>query len=162
MQGSENFDEQLLFHWSLQGSIEWEQVTLGKLLSAVHAMLWYPEVICQVTWKDCVFSRAILLCRTELFPYEQCIFYTVVTCLITLDRVTLKEKVVDAPEILTVIDIVPHLSPFLTALYDCDYRTFFEVSSILFCCLIWRMSQTYDLQSKMTMKERLLVSYNYI
>ena len=52
------------------------------------------------------------------------------TCLITLDRVTLKAKVVDAPEILTVIDTVPHLSPFLTALYDCDYRTFFEVTHL--------------------------------
>jgi len=63
---------------------------------------------------------------SELFSYERCIFYTVVTALVTLDRVSLKEKVVDAPEILTVIDNVPHLKNFLTALYECDYKTFFK------------------------------------
>ncbi|KAF2590826.1 hypothetical protein F2Q70_00039649 [Brassica cretica] len=37
----------------------------------------------------------------EIFPYETFIFYTVLTSIITLDRVSLKQKVVDAPEILT-------------------------------------------------------------
>ena len=32
-------------------------------------------------------------CRTELFPYETCIFYTVITTLITRERVDLKNKV---------------------------------------------------------------------
>ena len=32
------------------------------------------------------------MCRTELFPYETCIFYTVVTSLITLERKDLKAK----------------------------------------------------------------------
>lgn len=68
-----------------------------------------------------------MLCRNELFPYERCIFYTVVTSLITLDRVSLKSKVVDAPEILTVIDSIPHLGSFLNSLYDCKYNTFFKV-----------------------------------
>ncbi|VVB07486.1 unnamed protein product [Arabis nemorensis] len=40
----------------------------------------------------------------ELFPYETFIFYTALTSIITLDRVSLKQKVVDAPEILTVIE----------------------------------------------------------
>jgi 26S proteasome regulatory subunit N7 len=43
----------------------------------------------------------------------------VVTALVTLDRVSLKEQVVDAPEILTVIDTVPHLKNYLTALFEC-------------------------------------------
>ncbi|GFP98179.1 26S proteasome non-ATPase regulatory subunit 6 homolog [Phtheirospermum japonicum] len=34
-------------------------------------------------------------------------------------------KVVDAPEILTVIDKIPHLSDFLNSLYDCQYKSFF-------------------------------------
>ncbi len=49
-------------------------------------------------------------CRNELFPYERCIFYAVITSIITLDRVSLRSKVVDAPEVLTVIDSIPHLS----------------------------------------------------
>ncbi|KAK6920580.1 Proteasome component (PCI) domain [Dillenia turbinata] len=61
----------------------------------------------------------------ELFPYDTFIFYTVLTSIISLDRVSLKQKVVDAPEILTVIGKIPNLSEFLNSLYDCQYKSFF-------------------------------------
>jgi hypothetical protein len=82
--------------------------------------------------------------RTELFSYETCIFYTVLTAIPTLDRVSLKEKVVDAPEILTVIDTIPNLSTFLNALYECRYADFFKVGSypvaIIIIIIITRFS----------------------
>ncbi|KAI8016836.1 hypothetical protein LOK49_LG04G02935 [Camellia lanceoleosa] len=62
----------------------------------------------------------------ELFPYDNFIFYTVLTSIISLDRVSLKQKVVDAPEILTVIGKIPHLLGFLNSLYDCQYKSFFS------------------------------------
>ncbi|OEL26719.1 26S proteasome non-ATPase regulatory subunit 6 [Dichanthelium oligosanthes] len=65
----------------------------------------------------------------ELFPYDTFIFYTVLTSIITLDRVSLKQKVVDAPEILAVIGKVPHLSEFLNSLYKCQYKSFFVAFS---------------------------------
>ncbi|CAM6092444.1 unnamed protein product [Calypogeia fissa] len=61
----------------------------------------------------------------ELFSYDTFIFYTVLTSIVSLDRVSLKQKVVDAPEILTVIGKIPFLSDFLNALYSCQYKTFF-------------------------------------
>lgn len=63
----------------------------------------------------------------ELFPYERCIFYTVVTSIIALDRVALKEKVVDAPEVLAVIDAIPNLATYLNSLYFVNYKDFFKV-----------------------------------
>ena len=66
--------------------------------------------------------------------YETLIFYSVVTSVITLDRVDLKKKVVDAPEILTVIDSIPNLTSFLNSLYMCQYGAFFKVcASCCFC-----------------------------
>lgn len=65
--------------------------------------------------------------RTELFPYETSIFYTVITSLVALDRVSIKSKVVDAPEILTVIHKVPNLEPLLNSLYGCKYSSFVRV-----------------------------------
>ncbi|KAJ1696586.1 hypothetical protein LUZ63_005098 [Rhynchospora breviuscula] len=65
----------------------------------------------------------------ELFPYDTFIFYTVLTSIISLDRVSLKQKVVDAPEILAVIGKVPHLSEFLNSLYGCQYKSFFVAFS---------------------------------
>mmetsp|Transcript_31818 Transcript_31818/g.38478 ORF Transcript_31818/g.38478 Transcript_31818/m.38478 type:complete len:396 (+) Transcript_31818:151-1338(+) len=63
---------------------------------------------------------------TELCSYSTFIFYTVVTSMISLDRVTLKKRVIDAPEILTVIEEMPHLAVFLNSLYNCDYSKFFS------------------------------------
>ncbi|KAJ8752014.1 hypothetical protein K2173_001040 [Erythroxylum novogranatense] len=62
----------------------------------------------------------------ELLPYDTFIFYTVLTSIISLDRVLLKQKVVDAPEILTVIGKIPYLSDFLNSLYDCQYKSLFS------------------------------------
>ncbi|CAI9113033.1 OLC1v1013558C1 [Oldenlandia corymbosa var. corymbosa] len=62
----------------------------------------------------------------ELFTYDTFIFYTVLTSIISLDRVSLKQKVVDAPEILAVIGKIPYLSEFLNSLYDCQYKLFFS------------------------------------
>ncbi len=66
-------------------------------------------------------------CRTELFSYEQSIFYTIVAAVIALPRTELKAKVVDAPEVLTVVDSIPDMGPFLNSLYYCRYREFFQV-----------------------------------
>lgn len=62
----------------------------------------------------------------ELMPYERCIFYTVLLAVVALDRPTLKSKVIDSPEVLSVIDTLPHLRPFLSSLYDCQYAQFFK------------------------------------
>ncbi|XP_043723595.1 26S proteasome non-ATPase regulatory subunit 6 homolog [Telopea speciosissima] len=62
----------------------------------------------------------------EIFPYDTFIFYTVLTSIISLDRVSLKQKVVDAPEILTVIGKIPHLSEFMNSLHGCQYKSFFS------------------------------------
>lgn len=61
---------------------------------------------------------------TDLFSYKKFIFYTVITSIIALDRVTLRQKVVYAPEILTVVGDIPHLTPFLTGLYECKYQDY--------------------------------------
>ncbi|GMP48778.1 hypothetical protein CsSME_00016019 [Camellia sinensis var. sinensis] len=58
----------------------------------------------------------------ELFPYDNFIFYTVLTSIISLDRVSLKLNVVDALKIFTVIGKIPHLLGFLNSLYDCQYN----------------------------------------
>ncbi|OAY63190.1 26S proteasome non-ATPase regulatory subunit 6 [Ananas comosus] len=65
----------------------------------------------------------------ELFSYDTFVFYTVLTSVISLDRVSLKQKVVDAPEILAVIGKIPHLSEFLNSLYSCQYKSFFAAFS---------------------------------
>jgi len=62
---------------------------------------------------------------TELFDYQTFIFYTVITSIISLPRPQLKEKVVDSPDILSVIHMMPHLQSLLNSFYKSEYREFF-------------------------------------
>ncbi|GJP77753.1 hypothetical protein CLOP_g8106 [Closterium sp. NIES-67] len=67
--------------------------------------------------------------KQKLLPYRTLVFYTVVMSVVALDRVALKQKVIDTPEILTVIDQIPHLAPFLNNLHACNYKDFFHAFS---------------------------------
>ncbi|CAK4674621.1 hypothetical protein LEN26_014102 [Aphanomyces euteiches] len=65
---------------------------------------------------------------TELMSYPTMIFYAVITCVLSMNRVELKQKacpIVDSSEVLAVIRDIPHLSDFLNGLYDCNYKQFF-------------------------------------
>eukprot|EP00761_Pharyngomonas_kirbyi_P012054 gb/GECH01012081.1/.p1 GENE.gb/GECH01012081.1/~~gb/GECH01012081.1/.p1 ORF type:complete len:383 (+),score=82.99 gb/GECH01012081.1/:1-1149(+) len=61
----------------------------------------------------------------EVMSYREFIRYTILTSILTLERPSLKKKVIDASEVLTVIGKYPQLRTFLNALYDCQYRDFF-------------------------------------
>ncbi|KAJ3014747.1 26S proteasome non-ATPase regulatory subunit 6 [Thoreauomyces humboldtii] len=63
---------------------------------------------------------------TELMEYKDFVKYTVFTAAITLKRPDFKAKIIDAPEILEVIDQVPNLSDFAKSLYACNYSQFFR------------------------------------
>jgi len=62
---------------------------------------------------------------TEVMSYNQFALYTVLVSMVSVDRVTLKKKVIDAPEILTVIKEIPGLSQFLNSLYNSNFSQFF-------------------------------------
>jgi len=63
---------------------------------------------------------------TELLPYNQFILYAVTASVVALPRADLKKKVIEAPEILQVIDEIPHLKGLVNGLYDCQYRTLMQ------------------------------------
>jgi len=63
---------------------------------------------------------------TELMDYNDFVKYAVLTSLISLKRVEIKKRVLDAPEILEVIAEIPHLEDFMTSLYNCNYAQFFQ------------------------------------
>lgn len=62
----------------------------------------------------------------KLFDYNTFIFYCVVVSMVSLDRVTLRKKVIKSPEILQVINEMPSLKTMLFSLYKCQYAEFFS------------------------------------
>jgi len=61
----------------------------------------------------------------ELMDYSQFVTYTVLCCLISLERTQLRTKVVKGSEILEVLHGLPHIRKFLFSLYECQYADFF-------------------------------------
>ena len=43
-------------------------------------------------------------------------------------------QVIDSPEVLSVIDVLPHLRPFLSSLYACQYAQFFQARAVVVAC----------------------------
>lgn len=77
---------------------------------------------------------------TELIDYNDFITLTVLANALTLKRTDLKKKIIDSPEVLQVIDEIPHLRPFVTSLYACEYGNFF--------CALADVEQTHILTSR--------------
>lgn len=101
---------------------DWERKNKLKVYQATFSM--YARDF--KTAADLFLDSIATFTTSELFPYSRCIFYAVVTSMVALDRVALKKRVVDSPEILSVIDQTPHLSTFLNSLYFCKYKDFFK------------------------------------
>lgn len=62
---------------------------------------------------------------TELLPYNTFIMYGVAASVVALPRAEMKPKVIDAPEILQVIEEIPHAGGLVNGLYNCQYRELF-------------------------------------
>ncbi|KAI8850264.1 26S proteasome subunit RPN7-domain-containing protein [Chytridium lagenaria] len=58
---------------------------------------------------------------TELMDYKDFVRYAVLTAALTLSRPDFKKKVVQAPEILEVINEIPTLPEYVNAFYKCEY-----------------------------------------
>lgn len=95
---------------------------------------------------------------SELFSYTDCVSYAVLTSLVSLERVPLKKRVVDSPEIRSVIGHVPSLEACLNALYDCKYKEFFR--AFLGVIDICRSDMYLHPHTRYYMRELRLVAYN--
>jgi 26S proteasome regulatory subunit N7 len=63
---------------------------------------------------------------TELYSFKKFVVYTVIMSLVSVDRPTLRDKVVEAPEILSVILEQPKIDAFMNALVNCNYKAFMQ------------------------------------
>lgn len=66
---------------------------------------------------------------TELCSYDQVAQYAIIAGVLTLDRVDLKTKIVDSPEILSIFSSAKNLEPLISltnSLYTCQYNCQFQ------------------------------------
>lgn len=71
----------------------------------------------------------------EICDYNTFVLYAVLMALVTLPRTQLKARVVDSPDVLSVIRDIPHLAPLLNCLYSADYAGFMAAIVAVFPAL---------------------------
>ena len=75
-----------------------------------------------------LFLDALMTFTTyELFDYKTFVFYTSICNIISVDRLTLKNKIIDNSDVVSCIKDIPHLENFLEYYYSGQYAKFFEV-----------------------------------
>lgn len=100
------------------GGGDWERKNRLKVYEGVFAMATRDFRKAATLFLDSLSTFT----ASELCSYNQFVFYTVVTAMVALDRVSLKKSVVDTPEILAVLGQLPHMESFLNGLYGCKYK----------------------------------------
>lgn len=94
----------------------------ARHLPALAAQVY--EALSLISVRDFKAAAALLIdsvatfTAAEICPYERFICYAVLSAQLALDRPTIKAKVVDAPEILAVINSLPHINTFLNSLCE--------------------------------------------
>jgi len=109
--------------WDLCGKGgDWERKNKLKVYQAVYYMATREAKAAAELFLNSIATFT----ATELMSYEMCVFYTVVLAVISLDRPALMENVVENPEILAAIDVIPCVKELLMSLYTCQYGEFFK------------------------------------
>jgi 26S proteasome regulatory subunit N7 len=102
---------------------------------------------------------------TELLEYNDFITLTVLANALTLKRTDLKKKIIDSPEVLQVVDEIPHLRAFVTSLYACEYGNFFraladvEQTHVLTSRALHQHARYYVREMRIIAYSQLLESY---
>jgi len=101
---------------------DWDRRNRLKVYNALSKLLARDVKTAASLLVDCI---ATFSCN-ELCTYTDFIMYTVISNLLYLPRTELKEKIIDGPEIITVVHEVPTVSKLANALYECDYAGYLE------------------------------------
>ncbi|XP_065829724.1 26S proteasome non-ATPase regulatory subunit 6-like [Oscarella lobularis] len=110
---------------------DWDRRNRLKVYEAIHAMSVRNFKQAASNFLDAVSTFT----SYELMDYKTMILYTVLCCMISLERVELKTKVVQGSEVQEILHQLPVAKSFLSSLYECKYGVFFralgEVEGIL-------------------------------
>ena len=96
--------------------------------------------------------------KDSFITFNDIVFYTVLTGMISLDRSTIKNDIMKSADILTVIRDIPNLKPFLESFFKCNYKQFM----VLFVKIIDQISEDkyLGIHRKFFIRRMRQVAYN--
>ena len=101
---------------------DWDRRNRLKMYSA----LYYIQVRDIKKAVNHLLDAVATFTTTELFPYSQFVFYLVICTIISVDRNTLREKVIKAPEVISALSDLPEVQNLLNSFFNCNYESFFS------------------------------------
>jgi 26S proteasome regulatory subunit N7 len=101
---------------------DWERRNRLKVYEGTYSMIIRDFKRAANLFLD---SIATFTC-TELYEYNRFVWNTIIACMVSVDRKTLKEKLIQSPDILSVIHDIPCADKFLKSFYNCNYGEFFR------------------------------------
>lgn len=109
------------------GGGDWERKNRLKVYEGLHAAATRDFATATKLFLDSLSTFT----SYELVSYDSFVFLTVVSAIVSLPRTELKAKVIDSPEVLSVLNRLPGLGNFLNSLHRCDYKTFMQAFPIV-------------------------------
>lgn len=101
---------------------DWEKKNRFKAYEAVYFMMMRNFKQAALNFLDILATFT----STELVSFTTFVSYTILTSIISLDRATISAKVVNSPEVISVLNEIPEINQLLMGLYRCNYHSFFK------------------------------------
>ena len=120
----ENIDE---CHKLLEKGGDWERKNKLKVYEGIYNLIIRDFQAASALFVDVL---PTFNCP-EVMTYETLVFYAVITAIISLDRRTLKKKVVDSSEALVSLMKQPDTKDYLESFYNCKYKNFFKALLVI-------------------------------
>lgn len=102
---------------------DWERKNKLKVYQGVYYIMVRDFKNAALKLLDCMSTFN----SPEVVDFETCVFYTVLSSMMTLERSDIKTKVMKNSEVLSCIKENNALNTFLNSYYTCDYAGFFRV-----------------------------------
>lgn len=102
---------------------DWERRNLLKVYEATYLVRVRRFKDAAALFNE---SVATFTC-SAMYSYEKMVVYTVVSSIITLDRISFRKKVVRSPEILQIVTELTDVQTLIQSLYNCKYKELFAI-----------------------------------
>ncbi|EGG11983.1 uncharacterized protein MELLADRAFT_101836 [Melampsora larici-populina 98AG31] len=98
---------------------------------------------------------------TELLSYEDFITLTIISSGLSLERKDMKKKIIESPEVVSIISERPHLDSLVSSIYNTEYDKFFiELSEVEQIYLI--PSRLLSIHTRFYVREMRIKAYNQL
>ncbi len=114
--------------FQLEEGGDWDRKNRLKVYEGIHLMRSRDFKGASALFLDSLATFTAV----ELVSFEEFAFLTSITGMLALDRVTLKTKLMDSPEVLSVAKLMPaEVTEAMAALYNCNYDVFFSDLAVI-------------------------------